>query len=128
MSDGRRATGRVRRAAFVTAMLLAATSRVRAQLPILLEGVGDGEFWSTTRNSNLLTRDAGRESALGRVSLWGAVEPLPGLIFFAAGRGEFGAARADTAQSEAYMEQFGARYAFGRALVLDAGKIGRAHV
>jgi hypothetical protein len=103
--------------------MLAPVRTARAQLPVMLEGVGEGEFWSTTRYSNLLTRNAGRESGLGRVSLWGAVEPLPGLVFFAAGHGEYGAARVDTAQSEVYLENAGVRYAVTRALVLDAGKL-----
>jgi hypothetical protein len=104
-------------------MLATRAGQARAQIPILLEGVGDGEFWSTTANSNLLTRNNGRGSGLGRLSMWGAVEPLPGLVFFAAGRGEFGAARPDTNHSEAYMEQFGVRFAFSRALVVDGGKL-----
>ncbi|MGH7619218.1 MAG: hypothetical protein ACREPM_18530, partial [Gemmatimonadaceae bacterium] len=76
---------RVWTAAACAAIALAGvpTREVRAQqIPILLEGVGDGEFWSTTQHSNLLTRNDGRGSGLGRVSIWGAIEPLPGLVFF----------------------------------------------
>jgi hypothetical protein len=55
--------------------------------------------------------------------MWGAIEPLPGFVIFAAGRAEYGAARIDTAQSETYMEQLGVRLALSRAFVLDAGKL-----
>jgi hypothetical protein len=109
--------------ALVVATLSPARAAHAQRIPILLEGVGDGEFWTTTGNSNLLTRNGGRGSGLGRISLWGAVEPLPGFVLFGAGHGEMGAARPDTNQSETYMEQFGARYVFGRALVLDGGKL-----
>jgi hypothetical protein len=111
-------------ALFAALALAARPAAAHAQrIPILLEGVGDGEFWSTTGNSTLLTRNGGRGSGLGRVSMWGAIEPLPGLVFFGSGRGEFGAARPDTNQSEVYMEQFGARLAFSRRLVIDGGKL-----
>lgn len=105
------------------AMLAARAITAHAQIPILLEGVGDGEFWSTTPYSNLLTRNNGRGSGLGRVSLWGAAEPLPGLVFFGSTRAEFGAARTDTGRADIYLEQIGVRYVVSHALVLDGGKL-----
>src|SRR5262249_37708215 len=102
----------------------ASARQVQAQkIPILLEGVGDGEFWSTTANSNLLTRNGGRGAGLGRLSMWGAAEPLPGLVFFASRHGEYGSARPGTAQSEGYIAQCGPRYAFSRWVVFDGGKL-----
>jgi hypothetical protein len=108
--------------AFVAGLALTGVARAQ-RVPILLEGVGDGEFWSTTGHSNLLTRNGGRGSGLGRLSMWGAIEPLPGLVFFGSGRGELGAARPDTNQSELYMEQFGIRLAYSRWIVVDGGKL-----
>jgi hypothetical protein len=119
----RRAAQAVAFAAGALAPLVLRAPAARAQIPIMLEGVGDGEFWSTTANSNLLTRNGGRGSGLGRLSMWGAIEPLPGLVFYAAGHGEYGSARPDTTQPAAYLEQAGVRYAFSRWVVLDAGKL-----
>jgi len=110
--------------ALLVGALIAIDARpAHAQVPILLEGIGDGELWSTTPKSNLLTRNGGGGSGLGRVSLWGAIEPLPGLVFFGAGHGELGSARADTSQADMYAEQFGIRYVFSPAFVFDGGRL-----
>ena len=63
-----------------------ASRRAQAPVPILIEGLTDWEYWSTTANSNLLTRNAGRWEGVGRAQLWGAIEPLRGLVFY--GQGE----------------------------------------
>ena len=57
------------------------------------------------------------------MSLWGAIEPLPGLVFFGSTRAEFGAARTDSGRAEAYLEQLGARYVVSPAFVIDAGQL-----
>ena len=44
--------------------------------------------WSTTRKSNLLTRNNGNPAALARLQLWGAIEPLPGLVLYGQTEGE----------------------------------------
>ena len=75
------------------AVLALRAAQAHAQIPILLEGIGDGEFWSTTPHSEFAHAQQRHGSGLGRVSLWGAVEPLPGLVFFGSGQAEFGAAR-----------------------------------
>ena len=107
------------------ALAVALAPRARAQLPILLEGVADGEFWSTTAYSNLLTRNAGRASGLGRLQLWTAIEPLPGLVFFGQGEAEGGRGSTNTqGNSVAFSaEQYGVRYALSPAFVIDAGKL-----
>ena len=104
---------------------IGAPARAAAQfpVPVLIEGLTDWEFWSTTRNSNLLTRNNGRWEGVARAQLWGAIEPLPGLVFY--GQGEFAGAgvNSSTRSFDAYADQFGVRYIAGRAFVIDAGKL-----
>lgn len=90
---------------------------------MLLEGIADGEFWSTTAKSNLLTRNEGQPTGLGRVQLWGAVEPLRGLVFYAQGGVQSGPAHGGVPARRAYTEQFGIRYTLSPLLVLDAGRL-----
>ena len=105
--------------------LLVVTARARAQLPFLFEGLVDGEAWSTTRHSNLLTRHSGNPATLARLQLWGAVEPLRGLVLYGQGEAEGGSARrsSEADDIEVYAEQYGARYTGWHGLVLDAGKV-----
>ena len=66
-----------RRAGIGAVVLVAGfTAASGAQSPALLQGIVDGEGWSTNASSNLLTRNAGRPSGLARVQLWGAFEPV----------------------------------------------------
>lgn len=118
-----RLTNLIASTTIMAASIALAATRAHAQVPILLEGVADGEFWSTTANSNLLTRNAGRASGLARVQLWGAIEPLPGLVFYGQGAIEGGRARAAVDSWDVYGDQYGVRYILSRALVFDAGKI-----
>lgn len=120
----------VRRTELFTTVLLACAAAVprasaRAQLPFLVEGLIDGEAWSTTRNSNLLTRNSGKLAVLGRAQLWAALEPLPGLVFYGQAEVEGGAARPTSRGSnpDVYGDQYGIRYSGWRGLVLDAGKV-----
>lgn len=87
---------------------------------VLLQGIADGEFWSTDTMSTLLRRNDGTPGVMGRLQLWGAIEPARGLVFYAYGLGERGAA-CPTPETE--LEQAGVRYTASRALVIDAGKI-----
>ncbi len=89
----------------------------------MLQGIADGELWTTSATSNLLTRNGGRPTDLGRLQLWGAYEPLHGLVFYAQGRLEGGGARADTANPVLQSDQFGIRYATNQAFVVDAGRL-----
>lgn len=113
------------RAILGAACVIVPHARARAQLPFLVEGLMDGEAWSTTRNSNLLTRNNGRPAALGRFQLWGAVEPLRGLVLYGQGEAEGGNARPTSqgSQVDAYGDQYGIRYSGWHGLVLDAGKL-----
>lgn len=112
-------------AVVLLAVRVAIASPLAAQLPIpvLVEGLADGEFWSTTAHSNLLTRNDGRSSGLARVNLWAAVEPLPGLVFYGQGEMEGGSARLESKNFEVYGEQYGVRYVVSPAFVIDAGKL-----
>ena len=70
--------------------LLVAARVAGAQGGVLLQGVVDAEFWRTDSGSVLLTRNHGKPGALGRLQLWTAAEPLPGLIFYGQGQVEGG--------------------------------------
>jgi hypothetical protein len=94
-----------------------------AQSPALLQGIVDGEGWSTNASSNLLTRNAGRPSGLARVQLWGAFEPVRNWVLYAEGEAEAGNARGVAETADFYSNQFGIRYAPSPKLVLDAGKL-----
>jgi len=112
-------------AALTVAFLAVPARRATGQLPFLIEGLVDGEAWSTTRNSNLLTRNKGNPAGLARVQLWSAIEPLSGFVIYGQVEGEGGSARAASKanESDIYAEQYGARYTGWRGLVLDAGKL-----
>ncbi|HEY5063017.1 MAG TPA: hypothetical protein VII52_15865, partial [Gemmatimonadaceae bacterium] len=96
---------------------------IAAQTPVLLQGVADAEFWSTNATSNLLTRNDGNPGVLGRLQMWGAIEPVRGLVFYAEGLAEAGPARAPTLSNNLYANQFGVRYTASRGLVFDAGRL-----
>ncbi|HEY4219403.1 MAG TPA: ATP-binding protein [Gemmatimonadaceae bacterium] len=104
-------------------MLIASAPRVRAQAPVLLQGVADGEFWSTNATSNLLTRNNGHPGEVGRLEMWGAWEPVPGLIFYADGMAEGGSARPTTDKYTLNSNQFGVRYTTSQALTVDVGRL-----
>jgi len=112
---------RVVRAAFVTlALTLAGAARVDAQARVLLQGIADGEFWSTDTMSTFLRRNDGSPGVMGRLQLWGAVEPARGFVVYADALGEQGAA---CPTPEVELEQAGVRYTVSRKLVIDVGKI-----
>jgi hypothetical protein len=108
----------------VTLGVVAATpTRVIAQSPVLLQGIVDGEFWSTNARSNLLTRNRGEPAGLGRIQVWGAYEPLPGLVAYAQGAFEGGSARYEADEQEVSSDQFGLRYTASQHFVIDAGRL-----
>ena len=86
-------------------------------------GVADGEFWATSKTSNLLTRNAGKPATFGRVQLWGAFEPVAGWVIYAQGEAETGKARAGSESDDVYSNQFGIRYAGSAAFVVDLGRL-----
>jgi hypothetical protein len=94
-----------------------------AQGGVLLQGIADGELWSTTAKSNLLTRNGGNVGEVGRLEVWGAYEPFRGFVIYGQLRGEAGNARADSARADLTSEQFGVRYAASRAFVVDVGRL-----
>jgi hypothetical protein len=96
---------------------------IAAQTPVLLQGVADAEFWSTNATSNLLTRNDGHPAVLGRLQMWGAIEPVRGLVFYAEGFAEAGPARAQAGNYNLYANQFGVRYMASRGLTFDAGRL-----
>lgn len=113
----------VGRAAMAVVLMLASVRDGHAQAAVLLQGLADGEFWSTNARSNFLTRNGGSPATLGRVQLWGAYEPVSRLVFYAQGELEGGDARRDIDNTDVYTDQFGVRYAAARALVVDAGRL-----
>jgi hypothetical protein len=104
-------------------LLVCAGQSMQAQRGILLQGLFDAELWATDSGSRLLARNDGRPAALGRLQLWGAAEPWRGIVLFAQSDVEAGAARRGDEDVELYVEQYGIRTAFSRALVLEGGKI-----
>jgi hypothetical protein len=109
----------------VAALLAIAVSTARAQLPLLLEGIADGEFWSTTARSNLLTRNRGHAAPLGRLQMWAAFEPIRRVVLYGQGEVETGDARTDFLDRSYYAraDQYGIRITAARALVIDGGRL-----
>jgi len=107
----------------LAAMAIAAVpdQRLYAQGGVLLQGIVDAEGWSTTANSNLLTRGNGRAAGLGRLTAWGAYEPFAKLVLYAEGEVETGNATPDR-ETDVYSHQFGLRYSPSRLAVLDVGR------
>lgn len=87
----------------------------------LLQGIVDGEFWATNKASSLLTRNDGRPAGLLRTQVWGAYQPISGLVLYAQGEIEGGPARQETG-TEAYTDQLGARYIVSPAFSIDIGR------
>lgn len=104
--------------AVIGALVLPAVSA--AQTRAMLLGAVDAELWDTDTSSNLLSRNAGRASALGRLTLWGAVEPHARLVLYGLVESELGSA-VDSAHHE--LEQLAIRYTLSPRAVIDAGKI-----
>jgi hypothetical protein len=114
---------RIWAAIVVVSMALSAAHPARAQNGLLLQGIVDGEVWSTDTTSNLLTRNRGRPATLARIQLWGAYEPFRNWVVYAQGEGEFGNGRHGGEDNEVYSNQFGLRYAPSALFVVDAGRL-----
>jgi len=102
------------------ALLLANAGEARAQARVLLQGIVDGEYWSTDSNSNLLSKNGGKPAGLARLHAWTAVELLRGLVAYGMVEGLAGNA---AEESELEAEQYGLRYTGSSALVVDVGRI-----
>jgi hypothetical protein len=114
----------MRSAAAAIAVVLCVSPRVSAQVPVLIEGLADGELWSTTGTSNLLTRNAGRLAGLARVQLWSAIEPVRRFVVYGQATVETGPALVDAPDSyHASVEQFGLRFTASPAFVVDGGRL-----
>jgi hypothetical protein len=103
--------------------LLALPQALTGQGGVLVQGIAVAEAWSTDSGSNLLTRNHGRPSVLGRIQLWTAIEPWRGLVLYAQGEGEGGSAQNDNGRLEADIDQAGLRWAPSTAFTLDIGKM-----
>jgi len=101
----------------------AGTRVASAQGSVLLQGILDGEAWSTNTSSNLLTRNVGRPAGLGRLQMWGAYEPVRHWVLYAQGEAEAGNARNSTETHDFYSDQFGIQYSLNQMFVVDAGKL-----
>jgi hypothetical protein len=106
----------------VLALVAAPAATGRAQGGMLLQGIVDGEGWSTSNSSNLLTRNAGRAAGLARIDLWGAVEVIHGFVIYGEGSAEGGPARGERGTT-VYGNQAGIRYATTPRFVIDVGKM-----
>ncbi|HTJ23287.1 MAG TPA: hypothetical protein VL383_12870 [Gemmatimonadaceae bacterium] len=119
-------TERSRRAHAISAiailMATALASPLRAQGGVLLQGIVDGEAWSTSATSNLLTRAGGHPAGLGRLTAWGAWEPFRAFVLYAEGELETGGATT-APETEVYSHQFGIRYSPSRLAVIDVGRV-----
>jgi hypothetical protein len=104
-------------------LTLGGSSAVRAQGSVLLQGIADGEAWSTNRSSNLLTRNLGRPAGLGRLQMWGAYEPMRHWVLYAQGEVEAGNARSSSDTHDVYSDQFGIQYSPSQKFVVDAGRL-----
>ena len=109
----------------VAALVVLGSTAARAQLPLLVEGIADAEFWSTTARSNLLTRNGGHAAPLGRLQMWAAFEPIRRFVIYGQGEIETGdASRVLLGKSYyAAADQYGVRITAARALVIDAGRL-----
>ena len=87
-------------------LVAAAPAAARGQGSVLLQGIADGEFWSTNARSNLLTRNDGQLAGLGRLQLWGAMEVWPKLVAYAQGTVEAGSARYEPKSYDVSSDQF----------------------
>jgi hypothetical protein len=117
--------GRAARPALAALAALALTGALAraagAQSGVLLQGILDAEGWSTSANSNLLTRDGGRPAGLGRLTAWGAYEPFSKLVLYGEGEVETGNATRNR-ETDVYSHQYGIRYSASRLAVLDVGR------
>src|SRR5262245_55358135 len=112
------------RAAGAIVVVVWASTRVGAQVPVLIEGLVDGEFWSTSTTSNLLTRNAGRPAGLARLQVWSAIEPVRRFVVYGQTTVETGDALTDATDSyHASVEQFGLRFTVSPAFVVDGGRL-----
>ncbi len=105
------------------ALVAALATQSWGQRAALLQGIVDGEAWSTSKTSNLLTRNGGQPAGLARLQLWGAIEPFSHWVIYAQGEAEVGQARSETETHDIYSDQFGIRYAANPRLVVDAGRL-----
>ena len=110
------------RLALGAALGIGIVPRAHAQGGILLQGVLDAEMWKTDSMSALLARNNGRPGAMGRIGLWGAVEPSRDVVVFGQLSAETGPGRHEEG-SELYVTQYGTRWSPSDAFVLEAGKM-----
>lgn len=115
-------------AALIAALVPAAAARAQyggggsREGGYLLQGILDGEAWSTDTTSRLLSRNGGDPATLGRLTMWGAAEPITSWVLYAQGQVTEGTARA-SGYPAADLQQLGLRYTASSRAVVDLGKI-----
>ncbi|HEV8411039.1 MAG TPA: hypothetical protein VGQ30_11040, partial [Gemmatimonadaceae bacterium] len=107
----------------ILALSLMIPVRLFAQGGVLVQGIVDAEMWSTDSGSSLLTKNHARPGGLGRLDLWGAVEPWRGLVIYAQGEGAAGPAQNDRGRADYDLEQAGVRWSPTGMYALDIGKM-----
>jgi len=109
--------------AVILACVGSAPAPLAAQGGLLVQGILDGEAWSTDTLSTLLTRNRGRAAALARLQMWAAAEPWRGVVVYAQGEATEGAARTSAVPYGVVLDQLGVRYTRSSLIVVDVGKM-----
>jgi hypothetical protein len=91
---------------------------------VLLQGALEAEAWLTDEGSRLLARNEGRAAPVGRLYLWGAVEPVDRLQLYAVAEAVWGY-ETDEAEvaAEVELEQLALRWAPSPFAVVQAGRL-----
>ena len=103
------------------AALVSAARPVLAQQWLVLQGIADGEIWSSDSGSRFLTRNNGNPGVVGRLRMFAGIAPSPRwqLVVLAAAEGGSAYIGDDNLEIEAAT----LKVAPSRALVFEAGKI-----
>jgi hypothetical protein len=106
---------------FIAAACIAIALPAQAQSWLILQGIAEGEAWTTDSGSLLLTRNNGHPGVVGRLQVFAGVAPVPGvqLVALVAGYG----GNANPGESDVELEGLDLRLSRGTGLMLDAGKL-----
>jgi len=113
-----------RRAGVARCLAAALLASLAAAAPCRAQGIGllvlaDGEGWLTDSASFLTARNQGDPLAIGRLTAWLTVRPVPRLELLALAWGEAGSDGSRVGN----VDQLQARYTFSPAFAVEGGKI-----
>ncbi|MDE3171818.1 MAG: hypothetical protein KGN74_01985 [Gemmatimonadota bacterium] len=103
--------------------LAVAAAPARAQSGVLVQGIVDGELWSTDTGSSLLTRNGGRPGGVAHLDLWAAAEPWRRVVLYGLAEAQGGAFARSGTSSRVDLDQVGARWSPSARTVVDLGKL-----